>query len=139
MLWNFDPFEPLVTQLGRPSAFIPAADVSVSDGDLVLTLDVPGLTQEDLSIELLDGYLTVRGERKAPDVAEGANLTHRERAFGKFERRIKVPDGVDPEAVAADLHDGVLSLIVPKPEQMKPKAITIGTGTEQRELETTAG
>lgn len=131
-----DPFEPLVTQLNRTAAFLPAADLTVSDGDLVLTMDVPGLTSDDLSIELLDGYLVVRGERKRPDLPEGTGLAHRERAFGQFERRIKVPDGVDPDAITASLDNGVLSLIVPKPERMKPKAITIGTGTERRQLET---
>jgi HSP20 family protein len=135
LLFN-DPFEPLVSQLGRTPAFLPAADVTVSDGDLVLTMDVPGLTGDDLSIELLDGYLVVCGERKRPDVPEGTSLAHRERAFGQFERRIKVPDGVDSDAIMASLDNGVLSLIVPKPERMKPKAISIGAGTEQRQLET---
>ena len=55
---------------------------------------------------------------------------------GKFERRVKMPDGVDPEAITANLDDGVLSLIVPKPERLKPHTIAIGSGT-QRELETT--
>lgn len=138
MLWNLDPFEPLVSQFARTPAFLPAADVTVGEGDLVLTMDVPGLTHDDLSIELIDGYLVVRGERKRPEVAEGATFAHRERAFGQFERRIKVPDGVDPDAITASLDNGVLSLIVPKPERMKPKAISIGTGSEQRQLETTA-
>jgi len=141
MLFNFDPFEPLVNQVARSAAFVPATDVAVSDSDLVLTMDVPGLTQEDLSIELLDGYLVIRGERKLADVATQAKLTHRERAFGQFERRIKVPSGVDADGITASLDNGVLSLIVSKPERMKPKTITIaaGSGTEQRELETTAG
>lgn len=138
-LFNFDPFEPLVNQVTRTPAFIPATDVAVSDGDLVLTMDVPGLTDDDLSIEMLDGYLVVRGERKLAEASEKANLTHRERTFGKFERRIKVPDGVDADAITASLANGVLSLIVPKPERMKPKAITIstGSGTEEKQLETT--
>jgi HSP20 family protein len=140
MLFNFDPFEPLVSQVARTPMFVPATDVAVSDGDLVLTMDVPGLTQEDLSIELVGGYLVVRGERKAAETPEKASLTHRERAFGAFERRIKVPDGIDADAITANLDHGVLSLIVPKPERMKPKAITIGTGAraEQRQIETTA-
>jgi HSP20 family protein len=138
MLWNFDPFEPLVTQMARTPVFVPATDVTVSEGDLVLTMDVPGLTHEDLSIELLDGYLVVRGERKHPQAAESANYAHRERTYGKFERRIKVPDGVDYEAITASLDNGVLSLIVPKPERMKPKAITIATNADQRRLETSS-
>jgi HSP20 family protein len=134
MLRN-DLFEPLVTQLSRTPAFVPPTDVTVSDGDLVLAMDVPGLTTDDLSIELIDNYLIVRGERRAPAAIEGINLAHRERAFGRFERQIRVPDGVDAEAVTASIDNGVLSLIVPKPERMKPKKISIDAGTAQRELE----
>jgi HSP20 family protein len=138
MLFLNDPFEPLVSQLTRTAAFAPAADVTVSEGDLVLTMDVPGLTSEDLSIEMLGGYLVVRGERRRPAPAEGASIAHHERAFGRFERRFKVPDGVDPDAITASMDNGVLSLIVPKPERLKPKTITIGTATDQRRLEPAA-
>jgi HSP20 family protein len=137
MLWN-DPFTPLVTQLTRTAAFLPAADVTVSDGDLVVTMDLPGFKAEDLSIELLDGYLVVRGERMRPELADGTTLAHGERTYGRFERRIKVPEGVDPDAITASITDGVLSVIVPKPEQVKPKTIAIGSGNEQRELEPAA-
>lgn len=136
MLWN-DPFEPLVSQLQRTPAFVPAADVMVSDGDLVLAMDVPGLTIDDLSIELTDQYLIVRGERKPSAALQGVNIAHRERAVGKFERRLRVPDGVDPDAITASLDSGVLSLIVPKPERLKPRAIEISSGDAQRQIETT--
>jgi HSP20 family protein len=135
MLWT-DPFEPLVTQLTRNAVFVPTADVTVSEGDIVLTMDVPGLTSDDLSLELADGYLVVRGERTRPQLPEGITFAHRERAFGAFERRIKVPDGVDPDGITASLDNGVLSLIVPKPERLKPKTIAISPGSEQRQLET---
>jgi HSP20 family protein len=128
----FDPFAPLFT---RGSAFPAPADVIVGEGDLLLTMDLPGLTAEDLEIELVDGYLTVRGERRRPEVGDGKAFAHAERPFGRFERRFKVPDGVDPDAIMARMDNGVLSLIVPKPERLKPKTIAIGTG-EQRELET---
>jgi HSP20 family protein len=135
MLWT-DPFEPLVSQLTRTAVFVPAADVTVSQGDIVLTMDVPGLERDDLSLELVDGYLVVRGERARPQLPEGITFAHRERAFGKFERRIKVPDGVDPDAITASLDKGVLSLIVPKPERLQPKSIAISSGDGQRQLET---
>ena len=137
MLWN-DPFTPLVTQFTRTAAFLPPADVTVSDGDMVVTMDLPGLKAEDLSIELLDGYLIVRGDRKRPELADGTTLVHGERTFGRFERRIKVPEGVDPDGITASMDNGVLSLIVPKPERLQPKTIAIGSGNEQRELEPAA-
>lgn len=134
-LW-FDPFAPLVTQLHRTAAFLPPADVTVSEGDLVITMDLPGLTADDVELELLEGHLTVRGERKRPEVAGGTTRMHAERAFGRFERRIRVPGGVDPDAITASMDNGVLSLIVPKPERMRPRSIAIGSGSEQRQLET---
>jgi HSP20 family protein len=135
MLWT-DPYVPLITQLARSAAFIPAADVVAGDGDLVLTMDLPGLAPEDLTIEVQDDYLTVRGERPQPEVPEGGALVHAERPFGAFERVIGVPEGVDADGVTATMDRGVLTLVVPKPEQMKPRTISIGAGSEQRELET---
>jgi HSP20 family protein len=128
----FDPFAPLFTPA---TAFAAPADVTVGEGDLLLTMDLPGLTADDLEIELLDGYLSVRGERRRPEVGEGKTFAHSERPFGRFERRFKVPEGVEPDSILARMDNGVLSLIVPKPERLKPKTIAIGTG-EQRELET---
>ena len=133
----FDPFTPLFPRLSGTAAFTAPADVTVGETDLVLTMDLPGLTAEDLDIELVDGYLSVRGERRRPEVGEGKSFVHSERSFGAFERRIKLPDGVDPDSIMARMDHGVLSLIVPKPERLKPRSIKIGTdSSEQRELET---
>jgi HSP20 family protein len=125
MLWNF------------ATTFLPPADVAVSEGDLLLTIDLPGLTSDDLDIELVDDYLYLRGERRRPQLSEGTFWAHTERAFGRFERRIQLPKGVDADNITASMDNGVLSLIVPKPERLKPHTIAIGSGahTEQRELE----
>ena len=135
MLWT-DPFAPLLAHVPRTPAFLPPADVTVSDGDLVLTLDLPGLTADDVSIELADGFITVRGERRRPELPEGTSWVHAERAFGSFERRIAVAKDVDADAVMASMDNGVLSLIVPKPARLKPRAIEIASGAERKELET---
>jgi HSP20 family protein len=131
MLWS-DPFA--MFPVPRGSAFLPAADVTVSSGDLVLTLDLPGLTTDDIDIELVDDALTVRGARKRSELADGTTWALAERAFGAFERTFRVPRGVDPDSIAATMENGVLSLIIPKPERLQPKRIAVGT---QRELETT--
>ena len=135
MLWT-DPFAPLFAQQ-RSAAFLPAGDLSVSESDFVLTLDLPGLTPEDLSIEVQDTELTVRGERRRPQVGEGTTYVYAQRPFGAFEHRIQISNGVDPEGITASMSDGVLSLIVPKPEPLKPKRIAIGSAAaaEDRQLE----
>jgi len=134
----FDPFVPLSSML-QPTTrtgFLAPADVAVSENDVLLTMDLPGLTADDLHIEALDGQLIVRGERRRPELSEGSRWAHAERTFGRFERRIQLPHDIDAEAITASMDNGVLSLIVPKPEALKPRTITIGSGQEQAQLAT---
>jgi len=136
MLWTA-PLAPHAAQIRR-TAFLPPADITVGEHDLVLTMDVPGLTADDLEIQLVDGQLSVRGERRPAEVAAGTRWARRERAFGRFERRLKLPDGADPDLITATVDNGVLSLIVPKPERLQPRTISIDSGGpgHQRELGT---
>ena len=131
-----DSFPPLLSQLAG-AAYAPKVDVTVGENDVLLTFDVPGLTTEDLTIELLDGYLVISGERKRPALPEGSGLVHGERPYGSFARRIKMPDSVDVDEIAASMDDGVLSLIVPKSERAKRRAIAIASGHKQPTIETT--
>lgn len=131
-----DPFTLLTGQIARPAGFVPAADIAVSDHDLLLTMDLPGFTSDEVSIDVQDNVLTVRGERKRPELGEKTSMVHLERPYGAFERRITVPSGVDADRITASLDNGVLSLIVPKPERLKPKSVSISTGSERRQLET---
>ena len=124
------------------AAFVPAADVLAGEEEVVVHMDVPGLSAENLEIELENDVLTVRGERGVPygGEANGAESGYAwqviERGFGKFERVLRVPAGLDPDAVEASVADGVLTLRIPKPETLKPRRIQIGTAaSEQRELE----
>jgi HSP20 family protein len=135
----FDPFVPFNTmfQAAGRAGFLPPADLTVSGNDLVLTMDLPGLTADQLEIQVLNGELVIRGERTRPELTEGSRWAFSERTFGRFERRVRLPQGVDADAITASMDNGVLSLIVPKPETLKPKTIAIGSGTQQRELEAT--
>lgn len=78
----------------------------------------------------------MRGERKRPQVGKRASYVHAERLFGPFERAIRVPGDVDPDHIAAGMEHGVLSVIVPKSEPLRPTTVPIESGSEQRELET---
>ena len=134
----FEPFVPFNSLFQTPGrvGFLPAADVTVGENDMVLTMDLPGMTADELDIQAVDGELIVRGERHRPELPEGSRWAFSERSFGAFERRIRLPKGIDSDAITASMENGVLSLIVPKPEVLKPKTIAIGTGSEQRQLET---
>ena len=121
---------------GLRSAFVPAADVLVTDDEVTVHMDLPGLSADHLEIELVDDVLTVRGERTYPYAAEEAQAWQRvERGFGRFERSLRVPSSLDPEAVAAELVDGVLTIRIPKPEAVKPRRVEIKGAGEARQLE----
>jgi HSP20 family protein len=93
-------------------------------------MDLPGFSAQDLSLDLQNDHLIVRGERRRPEVSDGTRWVHVERPAGSFERRIRIPQGVDASSVTADLVNGVLSLIIPKPERMMAKSIRINTSDQ---------
>jgi HSP20 family protein len=111
------------------AAFMPAADVIVSPEDVTVHMDVPGVPKENLEIEIENDVLTVRGERPYPYGEQNDRTWQRiERSFGRFERDLRVPRGLDADAIQASLADGVLTLRVPKPEPLKPRRVEIHTG-----------
>src|SRR4051794_37336998 len=127
----FEPFAPLFG--GTPRAFVPPADLVVTDDDVTVVMDVPGFKHDELTIELLGDALTVRGQRAVPyePAGEGRRTWQRlERGFGRFERSIQVPKGLDPDRIDASLTDGVLTLHLPKPEAVKPRRIAIAPATQ---------
>lgn len=107
--------------------WVPAMDLIEADDHFVLRADLPGLREEDVSIEVDDGVLTVSGERRAEHEQKEKGWFRVERAFGRFSRSVTLPEGVDPDAVSAEFDRGVLTVRVPKPEQRKPRRIEIGT------------
>ncbi len=129
-------FNRMLPSNGFAGAFVPAADVLATDGDVTVHLDVPGLHVDDLEIELENDLLTVRGERPYPYATNGNGKTWQrvERGFGKFERSLRVPRGLDPDSVTADLSDGVLTIRIPKPEALKPHRVTINGKAEAPQL-----
>jgi HSP20 family protein len=120
---------------GAMRRWMPAMDLVETDEHFVLRADLPGLTQDDVKIELEDTTLTVSGERKAEHESKGEGYYRVERAFGSFARSLTLPQGVDPEAVAASFENGVLEIRVPKPEARKPRRIEISGAGEQKTIE----
>ena len=105
--------------------WMPAMDLVETADHFVLRADLPGLSEEDVKIEFEDGTLTVSGERKVEHDAKGEGYYRVERAFGSFSRSLTLPQGIDPEAVAASFDRGVLEVSIPKPEERKPRRIEI--------------
>jgi HSP20 family protein len=128
-----EPLAPWLRGLNRLAStpaqlpFTPPADVIVSDDEVKVQMDLPGVSAENLEIELENDVLTIRGERPFPYSDSESDRTWRrvERAFGSFERILRVPRGLDPNTIEAEMHDGVLTLRIPRPEPAKPHRIQI--------------
>src|SRR5689334_6395958 len=109
--------------------WIPPMDLRETQDHLVLRGDLPGLTEDDIDIEIKDNVLTVSGERKADKEERGEGYYRVERAFGSFSRSLTLPQGVDADQVEANFDKGVLEVRIPKPAEAKPTRVQIGTGT----------
>jgi HSP20 family protein len=143
-----EPFTPWLRELGQVlhdqgtvGAFVPPADLLVDSDGVTVYMDVPGLRSDNLEIELENDVLTIRGDRPFPYAQDDGRSPVRriERGFGRFERTLRVPRGLDPEAVAAALSDGVLTLRIPKPETMRPRRVEIKARTDGSPQEVGAG
>jgi HSP20 family protein len=110
---------------GALRRWIPAMDLVETDDDFVLRADLPGLSEDDVNIELEDNVLTISGERKAEHEERKEGYYRVERASGSFTRSLTLPEGVDPDAVKASFDRGVLEVRVPKPEAKKPRKVAI--------------
>jgi HSP20 family protein len=111
--------------------WIPAMDLVETGEHYVLRADLPGLSESDVTIQLEGSVLTISGERKAEHEHEEEGYYRLERAFGAFSRSLTLPDGIDPETVHAHFERGVLEVRIPKPEQKKPRTVTITQGPDR--------
>jgi HSP20 family protein len=121
---------------GNGGTWLPALDAWETDEEIVLALDLPGVSEDKVAIEVDDGVLTVSGERERTVEESSDRFSRFERRYGTFARSVTLPQGIRDDAIRADFKDGVLEVHVPKPEERKPKRIQIGaTGTIEGELE----
>ncbi|TML09199.1 MAG: Hsp20/alpha crystallin family protein [Actinobacteria bacterium] len=121
---------------GSPARrWIPAMDLVETDEHYVLTADLPGLSQEDISLEFEGDVLTLSGERKTEQAERKEGYYRLERATGSFSRSLTLPEGIDPGAVTATFDKGVLEVRIPKPEQRKPKKVSIQVGDAPQTIE----
>lgn len=119
---------------GDTRTWIPPVDVWETDDEVVYALDLPGMSEDDVSVELDEGTLTISGTRERKDEISKEGLYRYERRFGSFARTIGLPQGVTDDSVKAEYKNGVLEVRVTKPEQPKPRRIQIGGG-EQATIE----
>ena len=127
-------FSSLFENRGREvQRWVPAMDLVEADDHFVLKADLPGLAEDDVAIEVQDNVLTISGSREAEHESKEQGWYRLERSYGSFSRSLTLPDGVDADKVEANFDRGVLEVRIPKPEERKPRRITIGG--EQPELQ----
>ncbi len=113
---------------GATRRWLPATDLIESDTHYVLRADLPGVSEEDINVQLDHDVLTISGERKAEHEDRRAGYYRVERTSGSFQRSVRLPEGIDAEAITATFDKGVLEVSVPKPEQPKPRKVQITVG-----------
>jgi len=134
-LARWEPFDGLINNFledtwRRPpqsavAVWYPPVDILESKDSYLIRAELPGMKKEDFNLELDEGTLTLSGERKVEEPAEGAAYHRSERLAGKFTRSFHLPQTAAQDGIKATYRDGILEVYVPKAEEAKPKKITV--------------
>ncbi len=108
--------------------WMPAVDVSETGDKITIKAEVPGMEAKDIEISMVGDTLTIKGEKKLEREEKEENYHTVERSHGSFTRAMKLPATVDADKVEASYKNGVLTVVLPKKEEVKPKAIEIKAG-----------
>lgn len=105
----------------------PAVDIKEKKDKFLLHADIPGVKPEDIEVHMEAGILTIKGEKGSEAKTEQEGYKRVERTFGSFYRRFSLPDSADGDAIKASSKHGVLEIVIPKREAVKPKRIDVAT------------
>ena len=106
-------------------AFPPAVETFTRNGDLVVRVDLPGIDPKQVELSVEGDRLTIKGERKAEKEEKDREYLYREVRYGRFERHVALPVGVDPDTVKAAYHEGVLEVTMKAPKHLTAKKVAI--------------
>lgn len=115
------PGRALQTSLWRGWGGVPAADIVEKDNAFVVTLDMPGMDEKDIEVKVMDGAISIRGEKTEEIKEEKEHYRLSERRHGSFSRTFPLPPSVDPDQISASYEKGTLKLTLPKTEQARKK------------------
>ena len=112
----------------------PNIEMFEKDGQLVVRADLPGLTKNDVKVDITEGALTIQGERKKEHEEKGETFYRSERSYGGFYRLVPLPEGVSPESVNATFHDGVLEVTMKAPARpnVAPRHVEVKDSVEAK-------
>ena len=124
-MMSWDPFRPLTSGTSMAPAFSPQFDVKETKDAYVFKADLPGIEESDLDLTLTGNRLTISGKREAEEHDEGDQYFAWERSHGSFTRSFTLPEGVNVDDAAAELKNGVLTVVVPKSPEKQPRKIAL--------------
>ncbi len=122
----------------QPQGWSVPADVVETEEEIRCTLELPGLKPEDIDVTVENNVLTVSGEKKYEQTQgdESKGTYHQERRYGRFDRSFILPRNVDATQVNANYEQGVLTIVLPKTEESRPRRVQIQTGTGAQQIST---
>lgn len=118
-----------VAGAGRASQgalFAPKLDIAETENAFHLTAELPGVTEQDIDLQVNEGVLTIKGEKKSEEKQGGKNFHRIERSYGAFQRSVALPSDIDEENISAQFRNGVLEIALPKAKEPKAKSRKIG-------------
>jgi HSP20 family protein len=110
---------------GESAVWAPRVDLSETEDNYYIHVDLPGMGKDDLEINYQDGTLSISGERHAEETEENRKFVRVERSYGRFYRAFTLPQAVQDDQIDATFENGVLNITVPKAEEVKPRRIDI--------------
>lgn len=105
--------------------WLPSVDLYEEKDNVIVRAELPGMKKEEIGLSLHEGVLTISGERKLEENQLGSEVHRSERLLGRFQRSISLPSPVQPDKVSAEYKDGLLTVTLPKTEEVKPKQIKV--------------
>jgi len=111
----------------KSAVWSPAVDIREDEGSFVIEVELAGLSKEDIHLEVEQNQLSIKGERKFEKKDEGENYHFVERSYGSFYRSFTLPRNVNTGEIEAEHRDGILTITVPKAEEVKPKKVEISS------------
>ena len=119
------PFGELTRRMDLFNGWTPALDLYEDTDNLIVKAELPGMKREEIEISVHDGTLTISGERKYEEKSQDAEPYRSERFFGRFHRTLALTKPVQPDKAKATYKDGILTVVLPKTEEAKPKQIQV--------------
>jgi HSP20 family protein len=123
--------------IAEGGVWAPAVDIYETGETFMVEAELPGIDPKDIDLAVDEGVLTLRGERKLEKEVKEENYHRVERAYGMFQRAVRLPSDIDAEKVTAAYDNGVLRVTIPKTQPKKPKSIPVTVETKKDEVEKT--